>query len=448
MFPSMVMPLTSSMSRVALPVIRDHFQLQADMAAWIATAFMLPFMILMPVYGRLSDGLGKRRLILAGIAIFSIGTAMATFASDLPWLMVGRAIQGIGVGGIMPLGMALISTIFHPDERGKALGTWSAVGPTTAFIGPLFAGFLIERWGWRAAFGPPMGVGVIAFLVVVKTVPPRLDEVKHGFLRSFDWVGAGLLAGTMISLLFYLSSRPVTGVPPLQDWRLASITTILMVCFLWWEKRREAPFVALNILRSRAFSTISFCASMRMFVMGGLSFLVPLYLADVRKLSVTHIGIMAMINPGAMSLIVRFGGQAADRWGSRWPVVIGLTIQALVILIFSQLPDTAPMWGIGIILASHGLAAGLMLAALHRAAMRNISEAQMGMAAGLYSMLRFVGSVIGTALGGVLLQIYLDRPFSITKAYQRAFLFFAGISILGIIAGLGLKEAENRKKHL
>ena len=100
------------MSRVALPVIRDHFRLQADMTAWVATAFMLPFMILMPVYGGLSDCLGKRRLILAGIFIFSIGTAMATLAPDLSWLMAGRAIQGIGVGGIMPLGMALISTIF------------------------------------------------------------------------------------------------------------------------------------------------------------------------------------------------------------------------------------------------------------------------------------------------------------------------------------------------
>ena len=103
MFPSMVMPLTSSMSRVALPIIRDHFRLQADMTAWVATAFMLPFMILMPVYGRLSDGLGKRRLILAGIFIFSIGTAIATLAPSLSWLMAGRAIQGVGVGGIMPL---------------------------------------------------------------------------------------------------------------------------------------------------------------------------------------------------------------------------------------------------------------------------------------------------------------------------------------------------------
>ena len=433
------------MSRVALPVIRDHFRLQPDMTAWVATAFMLPFMILMPVYGGLSDSLGKRRLILAGIFIFSIGTAIATLAPSLSWLMAGRAIQGVGVGGIMPLGMALISTIFLPDERGKALGTWSSVGPTTAFIGPLFAGFLIEQWGWRVAFLPPMGVGAIAFLIVMKIVPSQLDQVKRDSLRSFDWPGAILLAAAMISLLFYLSSRPITGVPPLRDWRLASITAMLALCFLFWEKQQKNPFVAIDIFRSRVFSITSFCASMRMFVMGGISFLVPLYLVDVRQLSVSHIGIMAMINPGAMSLIVRFGGQVADRWGSRWPVVTGLTVQAMVILILSQLPDTASIWSLGLILASHGLATGLMLAALHRAAMRHISEEQMGLIAGLYSMLRFVGGVIGTALGGVLLQRYMQQSFSMAQAYQRVFQFFAGISILGIIAGLGLKE-ENRKR--
>jgi len=117
MFPSMIMPLVSSMSRVALPIIRADFQIQADMTAWVATVFTLPFMVLMSVYGRLSDGVGKRRLILAGITIFSTGTAITLAATDLAWLMAGRAIQGVGAAGMMPLAMAFISTIFGPDER-------------------------------------------------------------------------------------------------------------------------------------------------------------------------------------------------------------------------------------------------------------------------------------------------------------------------------------------
>ena len=114
MIPGMLMPVASSMSRGALPVIRDEFAISADMTAWVAAVFTLPFMIVMPVYGRLSDGVGRRRLILAGIGVFSVGTLLTVFAPTLAWLMAGRAIQGIGVSGMMPLGMALLSVIFPP----------------------------------------------------------------------------------------------------------------------------------------------------------------------------------------------------------------------------------------------------------------------------------------------------------------------------------------------
>jgi EmrB/QacA subfamily drug resistance transporter len=442
MVPGMIMPMASSMSRVALPIIRGDFQIPADMTAWVATVFTLPFMILMPVYGRLSDGLGKRRLILAGIVIFSIGTTITLLATDLAWLMVGRAIQGIGVAGMMPLGMALISTIFRADERGRALGTWSSIGPTIAFLGPLAAGFLVEGWGWRAAFAPPLVISIVAFLVVFKLVPAGLSDVKPNFLRTFDWVGVILMAGAITTLLFYLSSRPITGVAPLHDWRLLTVTLLLLGGFLFWEKQRQDPFVRLDIFADRTFSRASFCASMRMFAMGGMGFLIPLYLVDVHRFSAAYIGGMLMINPGMMALIVRFGGQLADRWGSRWPVVVGLGVQASVMVIFSQLPGTAPIWVMALTLGYHGLGAGLMQAALHRAAVGNIAAARMGAAAGLYSMLRFTGVVIGTALAGVILQNYLDQALPVIEAYQNVFLFLAGFSISGVIVGFSLREPK------
>src|SRR5690606_16420741 len=146
MFPAMLMPLASAVSNVALPAIRDEFAIQADLTAWITTVFTLPFMVLMPVYGRLSDGVGKRRLILAGIVIFAIGTATTLVATDLAWLMAGRAIQGLGTAGMVPLGIALISSIFRTEERGEALGSWSSVGPMVGFVAPLAAGFLVDHW--------------------------------------------------------------------------------------------------------------------------------------------------------------------------------------------------------------------------------------------------------------------------------------------------------------
>lgn len=441
MFPAMIMPITSSMSRVALPVLRDQFMIAADTTAWINTAFTLPFMILMPVYGRLSDGVGKRRLILAGLVIFSLGTSITLLSANLAWLMIGRAVQGLGCAGMMPLAMAFISSIVRAEERGKALGTWSTVGPTTAFLGPMVAGFLVDGWGWRAAYAPPLLAGMLAFFAVSRMVPAGLSVIRPDFWRSFDWGGVVLLAASLISFLFYLSSRPITGVAALQDWRLLTATLLCFSAFIWWERHHPNPFVALSLFKRRLFTTASLAASMRMVTLAGSGFLIPLYLVDIHGLGAASVGMMLMITPGVMAIVVRIGGQVSDRWDSRLPTLIGLSTQVLIMLGFSQLPSTAPLWGVGLLLVGHGLGVGLMLAALHRAAMGTISETEMGSAAGLYSMIRYGGMAVGSAMAGVLLQIFLVQSPAMVDAYQTVFLFLAASSALGILIAMGMREA-------
>ena len=117
------------------------------------------------------------------------------------------------------------------------MGTWSTVGPATAFVGPLLAGFLVADWGWRSAFAPPLLFGLFALFVVYKIIPYRIGEIEVGFLRSFDWGGVGLLIPGISSLIFFLSSRPITGIEPLEDWRLLLLATLFLAAFFWWEKR-------------------------------------------------------------------------------------------------------------------------------------------------------------------------------------------------------------------
>ena len=208
----------------------------------VAAIFTLPFVILMPVYGRLSDGLGKRRLILAGVFIFLIGIVMTLLSPSLGWLMTGRAIQGIGVAGMMPMSMALISSIYSTSDRGKALGTWGTVGPLTGFIEPLLAGFLVTAGGWRMAFVLPLAISIIAFVIIYKGIPTGLSSIVPKFLRTFDWVGVVLLMIALSSFVFFISSRPITGVAPFQDWRLLTASLVLLLCFWLWEIRHDVSY--------------------------------------------------------------------------------------------------------------------------------------------------------------------------------------------------------------
>ncbi len=445
MVPAVIMPLMSWMFSVALPTIRDNFAIPPDVAAWIATAFTLPFMILMPVYGRLSDSLGKRRLIITGIIIFSIGSLIAIFSHTLSILMLGRAIQGLGAASLLPLSLALISEVFPEAERGKAMGSFSTIGPATGVIGPVLAGFIVATWGWRAAFVPATGFAVISLLVVYFMIPSSNQRIELSFLSTFDWLGVGLLSLTLTAFLFYLSSRPITGRPPLQDWRLALLTLIFLFAFVRYEKNKKRPFINLNILKYGSLAIGSICACIRMLLLSGsMGFLMPLYLADIFQIEPQLSGFFLMANPAAMILFVRLGGAIADRWGSRLIVMTGFSIVTVVMIILSQLSTELPQWTLILVFILFGIGAGLMLASLHRAALHHIPDDDMGTASGIYSMIRFIGSALGAAVGGILLQNYLSFDgLNELSAYQAVFRWFIGFAILGFITASFLPKTND-----
>jgi EmrB/QacA subfamily drug resistance transporter len=441
MVPLLMAVVNMTMFGVAVPSIRDDFALQVDTASWLVIAYTLPFMMFMPLYGRLSDGLGKRRLFLLGIATFWGGTVILLLAINLGFVILGRAVQGIGAAGINPLCMAIISERFPVGERGKVLGTWNSIGPIAGIFGPLMGGFLIDHLGWHTIFWPVLFFGLIALFAVRKQVP-AMDRrfVQPGFLRTFDWGGAILLGVTTVMLVFYISSRSITGLPPLRDWRLLVTTLLFFGAFLVWEKYHPNPFVVLDIFTDLSFSRASLSSAIRMYLMGSIMFLLPLYLTDIHALTAAAIGTVVMLHAGALLVTMRIGGQLADQWTSRRPVIMGSSIQLVTIIYFAYLPETTSLWLVVAGLIGHGLGAGLSLAALHRSALNKIPPAQMGMAAGLYSMIRMGGLVLGGALGGIVLQYGLDRSVLAIEAYRQVFWFVAGVASLGVVIGWGLRE--------
>jgi EmrB/QacA subfamily drug resistance transporter len=441
MVPMLMMTFNMGMFGVALPTIRDQFGIQADTTSWLITAYTLPFVVAMPLYGRLGDGLGKRRLFLFGIAIFMAGTGVILLAPSLALVILGRAVQGIGASGVTPLCMSIISERFPAGERGKALGTWNSMGPIGAFIGPLLGGFIVVNWGWRMIFVPVLIIGMVALFAISRQVPPTGSSfVKPGFLRKFDWGGVIFLGLATVAIVFYLSSRPITGVEPLLDWRLLIAAVFSLGVFVVWEKRQVDPFVDLKIFDQVNFVRASVGAGIRMFVMGGLGFLMPLYVTDIYGLNAAGVGVVTMAHALALLIPMRFGGQLADRWNSRGPVLIGVSVQLLSLIYLTQLSPAAPVWMAVLGLVIHGLGAGLYLAPLHRTVLDKIPADRTGIVAGLYGMIRFGGMVLGAVIAGVVLQYGLDQGWPVIEAYQLVFWFVAGVTVIGLMVGWGLKD--------
>ncbi|MCB0109230.1 MAG: MFS transporter, partial [Caldilineaceae bacterium] len=409
--------------------------------AWASMGYSLPFMALMPLYGRLGDGLGKRRLILLGTLLFLLGSSLVVTATSFPVYIIGRAIQGTGTAGFVPLSIAIIAQWFGPDERGKVMGAWNSIIPLTGLTVPYFGGLLVDAFGWRAIYPPIMVAGMIALFVVRKNIPTLgARKVDPNFLRSFDWLGVLLLSAGLVALLFYTSSRPITGVDGLRDWRLLLLCVVFFAGLLFWERRRQQPYVNLQLFRNSTFTAACFAAGLRMTLMSSISFILPLYLTDIHELSASAVGIALALQAGTLFLISRAGGQLADRWGSRRPILLSMVGLIAIMVSFALLPTAAPVWLLYLLSAAHGLIIGVSLAPLHRASMQGIAPEQTGGAAGLYSMIRFAGQILGVAVAGVMLQQGLAGAGTAIAAYQFVFWLYVGVAVVATIASWGVRE--------
>lgn len=440
LFPTMAIILDGAMFSVALPTIRDNFEIPPDTVAWLTISFTLPFMMLMPLFGRLGDQLGKRRLVILGVIILCIGSFTMLTANNLAMLFVGRMIQGIGSSGITPLSLAILSQRFSVEERGNALATWNAVAPATSIFAPSIAGFLTDNFGWRTIFLPVLVIGIFAFAIVNWKIPQAQERPKWGILKTFDWIGVLLLAGTIIFGVFYLSSRPLTGVEPFRDFRFLAGFLIFIFGFVIWERRHADPLVDLNILRVEGFVPASLGAGFRMAMIRGISFLLPLYLADIYLLSALRIGLFFSLHAVFQFIFIRVGGRLADRWPNRQLILLGLAIQTGVMAYFGLIPSNISFIWIALGVMMHGVGTGFSLAALHRTALRNIAEDKTGIAAGVYSMTRFAGSMLAVAIAGVILQSSNTLGLSSLLGYQLSYGFLVAAGLLSIIATLQLRR--------
>ena len=433
--------LNFSMFAVAAPQIRIEYSLAADTTSWLSIVFSIPYILLMPFYGRLGDLLGKRRLLLAGSLVYALGSGVCFVAGGFVALIVGRIVQGIGAAAVNPLCLSIISERVSAERRGKAIGTWSTSGPFTGIFGPIVGGALIETFGWRSIFAPTVIMTILSLFFILRLVPPdrhRGDILP--VLRSLDWRGFLLLSVGLTFTVFYISSRAITGRSPLSDWRLLAAAVAALVPFVLWERRAAHPMIDFRLLKRRNFLTASITVGFRMILLGGVSFLVPLYASDLLHYGATETGLVVMTHAAFLFLTVRLGGIFADKWSNRKPVAIGLFLQSCCFGALALQSGSGRVLFVLLPLMVSGAAAGLSLAALHHTAMHELLPADSGAGAGIYSMIRFTGSLLGAAVPGIVLETGLATLPTTASAYRAAFLAITVAGVIGTITALLIRE--------
>jgi EmrB/QacA subfamily drug resistance transporter len=387
-----------SVVNVGLPAIGHSLKGGAEGLQWVINAYLLPLSALLLLGGAAGDRFGRRRVLVFGIALFGVSSALCAAAPTLPWLLVARAVQGTGAALLLPSSLAILGNAFSGEARGRAVGTWSAASAIGGALGPVLGGWLIDMFGWREIFllNIPLAIAA-AGLALVYIRDPARDEGT-----PLDPAGALLAAVSLGLLTWGLTVGAGRGGWSASATAALVAGTILFAVFLWVEYRRgDKAMMPLALFRSSDFVGLSLLTLLLYGALGGLFVLVPYLLIQGAGFSGTAAGAALLPLPLVIAVTSRAMGGLAGRIGSRLPLTLGPIAVAGGFLLFLLFNSGSGYWR-GMLPAILVIALGMAgaVAPLTTAVLTSVDARHTGSASGLNSAIARLGGLIATALVG------------------------------------------------
>lgn len=433
---TMLAPLNSTMIAVALPPIAAQFDAGASVP-WLVTGYLIAMASLQPVAGKLGDRLGRRPLILGGLAVFAVASLGAALAPTFGWLLSFRVLQGVAGALAFPNGAALLRDAIPGARRGRRFGLVGAGASLAAAIGPPVAGVLVWLSGWQSIFYVNVLLIVPALWLGWTTFPPAQRRAEQ---RPFDLAGSALLSVALIAVAVQLTHRGPSGVGSLAIWALALLATVVFALVEW---RHPDPAVQLRLFGRRAFAAANVGIASGNFAMYVTLLSVPLLLAGRSGGSIGAGAVLAAMS-GAMFVASPIGGALADRWGRRRPALLGMALMAtgtVALVVFGSGLSIPVLVGALMLI---GLGVGTGTPALQTTAVEAAPARDAGMASGVYTTSRYLGSIVGSALLAQLLGgAQLRGPGAVAlgpAAAGTVFAMVAGAAVLALLAAFGLQD--------
>ncbi|MCW5695752.1 MAG: MFS transporter [Bauldia sp.] len=371
-----------------------------DHLSWVVTAYLLSSTVVTPIYGKLGDMFGRKIVLQASIVIFIVGSALCGLSQDMTQLILFRAVQGLGGGGLMVVTMAAIADVVPARERGKYQGMFGAVFGLATILGPLLGGFFVDNLSWHWIFYINVPLALVALGIIAIAFSGRPERTR----RKIDYLGAALLALALTAIVLFTSLGGNTydwGSPQILG--LAAIGVVATIAFVWAESRAAEPILPLTLFRNRVFtmtSAIGFIVGFGLF--GAVTFL-PLYLQVVQGVSPTTSGLQLLPMMGGMLVSSIGSGFLISRTG-RYKLfpIIGTALMTVAMVLFSLLAIDTPIPVVMIEMAVLGAGLGLVMQVLILAAQNAVEPGDIGVATAGSTLFRQIGGSIGLALFGAL----------------------------------------------
>ncbi len=400
----------------ALPSIRDHLHASLAGLQWTVNAYTLTFAVLLLTGASLGERYGRRRMFVAGLALFTLGSAAAALAPSIGMLIAARAVQGVGAAVLIPLTLTLLSAAVAPERRGVALGAWGAVGGLAIAIGPLVGGAVVEGASWQWIFWLNVPIG----LAVLPLAWTRLTE-SYGPATRLDLPGLVLASLGLFGIVLGVVRGNDHGWTSLTVLPSLVIGGLLVAAFIAWERRAPEPMLPLGLFRSRGFTVTNLASMLMFFGMFGSIFLLAQFLQVVQGYSPLEAGLRTLPWTGMPVLIAPIAGALSDRIGGRPLLVSGLALQAIGLgwLAAVSSPTVAYLTLVPAFVVS-GIGMSLFFAPVANVVLGSVRRDQEGIASGANNAIRELGGVFGIAV--------LGAVFSAHGSYASGPAFVSGLS--------------------
>ncbi len=391
--------IDGSVVTVALPAMQQALGADAASAQWIVNSYLLFLGALVLIGGGLADRIGRRRVFVIGVAVFTAASVACALSPNAAALIVARALQGIGAALLTPASLAILGSVFDDRERGQAIGAWAGFGALTVAAGPVLGGWLVDTLSWRAIFFINVPLALAAIFLAIKSVPESRDEQAG----RIDWQGAALAASSLGAVVWALTAMPARGAADPAVVAALAGGVALFAGFVALEARRPDAMMPPGLFRSRPFTGANLLTFLLYFALGGMLFYLPFALIRLGGYSATGAGAALLPFALIMGLGSAFAGRMADQLGAR-PLLVGGPWIAAVGFAVLGFAEPRPYWA-GVLPGMVVLAVGMTVtvAPLTTTVMSVVDKRHAGLASGINNAVARIASLFAVAALGALL---------------------------------------------
>ena len=431
-----ITPFDGSAVNIALPTLGAEFRMNAIYLSWVATAYLLSSAVFLVPFGKIADIYGRKKVFLYGITVFVLASLSMTMVGSTEMLIVVRVVQGLGSAMIFGTGIAMITSVYPPGERGKALGIYITAVYIGLSTGPFLGGMMTQHLGWRSIFLVNVPIGLAAILLIIWKLKGDWAECRG---EKFDLRGSVIYGMAIVSLMYGFSV-----LPDIKGASLIAVGIIGTIIFIRYEMRIPSPVLDISLLtNNRVFALSNLSALINYSATYAVTFLLSLDLQYTKGFTPEHAGFILIAQPVFQAMVSPLAGKLSDSIEPRLIASAGMALTAIGLFFLTFLSETTHIWYMTGILVVLGIGFGLFSSPNTNVIMSSVDKRFYGVASGMNGTMRLLGQMLSMGIAMMIFAV-VTGPVEITPEYHAqfttslhyAFMLFTIFCIVGLFASL------------